>query len=157
MKTRLWLSLLLIVAVLLAACANPNAPAGGAATGGEAAAPAPAAAAPGAGVSEFHPAWPWTPPPAGNFNTYHPDGYNLFIYQALMEPPFFMYKWVDASWIPVAGTEWSWKDDTTLEVKLIQGAVWSDGHPFTTEDVISSFNIERAPSCTACTGNQSGS
>lgn len=139
MKIRLWSAILLIVAVTLAACVNPNAPA---APAGES---APAADAPAAGAvpSEFHPAWPWTPPPAAHFNTYVSDGLALGIYQALMEPPLFMYKWAEDGWFPVAGTEWSWKNDTTLEVKLIQDAVWSDGHPFTADDVISSFNIER--------------
>ena len=56
-----------------------------------------------AGVSEFHPAWPYTPPPGGHFNTYVSDGFALGIYQALMEPPLFMYKWADGTWIPVAG------------------------------------------------------
>ena len=60
-----------------------------------------------------------------------------------MEPPLFMYKWADGTWIPVAGTDWSWKDDVTLEVHLIKDAKWSDGHAFTSADVISSFNIER--------------
>lgn len=142
MKRQLFFTFALILALVLGACTNPNAPAGGAApaattaSGGEAAAPA-------AGVSEFHPAWPYDAPPVGHYNTYVTGGMALGIYQALMEPPLFMYMWADGTWIPVAGSEWSWKDDTTLEVKLIEGAKWSDGHDFTSADVISSFNIER--------------
>ncbi|MEZ4707193.1 MAG: ABC transporter substrate-binding protein [Caldilineaceae bacterium] len=34
-------------------------------------------------------------------------------------------------------------DDVTLEVKLIEGATWSDGSPFTSQDVIDTFMIER--------------
>ncbi|RME61610.1 MAG: ABC transporter substrate-binding protein [Caldilineae bacterium] len=51
--------------------------------------------------------------------------------------------WADGSWFPVAGESWEWVDDTTLRVHLIQGAVWSDGHPFTSQDVIDSFTISR--------------
>jgi peptide/nickel transport system substrate-binding protein len=151
MKKQWLFSCLVILALVLGACVNPNAPAGGTApadapaTGGEAA-EAPEAAI---GVAEFHPAYPYSPPPVGHYNTYVTDGFTLGIYQALMEPPFFMYRWADASWFPVAATEWSWVDDTTLQVKLIEGAVWSDGHPFTSEDVISSFNIERLLNRTA--------
>ncbi|MBI3959890.1 MAG: ABC transporter substrate-binding protein [Chloroflexi bacterium] len=45
--------------------------------------------------------------------------------------------------MPVAGESWEWADDTTLRVKLIQGAMWSDGHEFTSQDVIDSFSIAR--------------
>ncbi|CAN5864612.1 ABC transporter substrate-binding protein [soil metagenome] len=140
MKKRLWLSLILIVAAVLAACANPNAPAGGAAP---AAGTTPAAAAPATGVSEFHSAWPYTPLPGGHFNTYVTDGFTLGIYQSVMEPPLFMYKWADDSWIPVAGTEWKWSNDTTLEVKLIPNAKWSDGSAFTSKDVVDTMMIYR--------------
>jgi len=141
MKRQLFFTFAVILALILGACANPNAPAGGAApaattaSGGSSAAPA--------GTSEFHPAYPWSPPPAGHFNTYLTNGMALGIYQGLMEPPLFYYKWADGTWIPEAGADWSWKDDTTLEVHLIKDAKWSDGHPFTSADVISSFNIER--------------
>src|SRR5262245_59458494 len=100
MKRQLFFTFAVILALILGACTNPNAPAGGAApaattaSGGEAGTPAAAAS----GVSEFHPAWPYTPPPGGHFNTYVTDGYALGIYQALMEPPLFMYKWADGTW-----------------------------------------------------------
>jgi len=141
MKKRLWLSLILIIATILAACANPNAPAGGAATTGQASSGA--AAAPAAGVSEFHPAWPYSPPPTGHFNTFVNDGFAMGIYQDLMEPGLFIYKWADGTWIPLAGKEWKWKDDKTLEVKLIEGAKWSDGSAFTSKDVVDSMSIYR--------------
>lgn len=141
MKKLHWLGLLLVLVLVVAGCQNPNAPAGGsaapAASGGEAAAPAATA------VSEFHPAWPYSPPPVGHYNTFVPDGLALGIYQQLMEPSLFMYKWVDGTWIPIAGQSWEWKDDVTLEVKLIEGAKWSDGSAFTSKDVVDTFNIYR--------------
>lgn len=138
MKRFNWLGLLLVLVLVFAGCQNPNAPAGGAApaSGDQAAAPA-------AAVSEFHPAWPYSPPPTGHFNTFVTDGFAMGIYQQLMEPSLFMYKWADATWIPVAGESWEWTDDTNLTVKLIQGAKWSDGSDFTSKDVVDTFNIVR--------------
>lgn len=142
MKRFNWLGLLLVLVLVFAGCQNPNAPAGGAAApaapaGGDQAAGAAAA------VSEFHPAWPYSPPPTGHFNTFVTDGFAMGIYQQLMEPSLFMYKWADATWIPIAGESWEWTDDTTLTVKLIQGAKWSDGSDFTSKDVVDTFNIVR--------------
>lgn len=154
MKKQFWFTLIFMVMLLaLAACSNPNAPAAPAAPAeekevsgekpAEKAAPAEPAKEAAAGVSEFHSAWPYTPLPAGHYNTFVPDGFDLGIYINLMEPSLFMYKWADDTWIPVAGTEWSWKNDTTLEVKLIKGAVWSDGSNFTSKDVIDTMMIYR--------------
>lgn len=151
MKQRIWtiITLIAVLAMVLAACANPNAPAGGAApaasSGGGEQAAAPAAAT---GVKEFHPAWPYSPPPVGHFNTYVADGITLGIYQQLMEPSLFMYKWADGTWIPVAGQSWEWKDDVTLAVKLIEGAKWSDGSAFTSKDVVDTFSILRLQNTT---------
>jgi peptide/nickel transport system substrate-binding protein len=144
MKRFNWLGLLLVLVLVFAGCQNPNAPAGGAAApaGGDSAA-APAAEAPVAGVSEFHPAWPYSAPPVGHYNTFAPDGFAMGIYQQLMEPSLFMYKWADGTWIPVAGQSWEWTDDVTIQVKLIEGAVWSDGSAFTSKDVIDTFTILR--------------
>lgn len=149
---RLLFGLLLVAALVISACAAPAQPA--AQSGGEAAAPAPAAqeaAAPAAAeapaaeaaLAEFHPAYPYSPPPTGHFNSYVTNGFTLGIYQMLMEPSLFMYIWADGSWMSVAGESWEWADDTTLRVKLIQGAMWSDDHEFTSQDVVDSFSIAR--------------
>lgn len=147
MKKLLWFILILTALLALAACANPNAPAVPA-EGQSAASIEEPAEEPAAGVSEFHAAWPFSPPPVGHFNTFVPDNFALGIYQNLMEPSLFMYKWADGAWIPVAGSEWSWKDDTTLEVKLIEGAVWSDGSEFTSQDVVDTMMIYRLQNTT---------
>lgn len=139
LSKRLWLPLLLVVALLVTACAVPAA----APAGGETTAPAGGEAAPAAGVSEFHSAYPYDVPPAGHFNTWVTGGMGLGIYQALMEPPLFMYLWADGSWMPVAGESWEWADDTTLTVKIVQGAKWSDGSDFTSKDVVDTFTIAR--------------
>ncbi|MEM7125780.1 MAG: ABC transporter substrate-binding protein [Chloroflexota bacterium] len=134
MTKRVLFSLLLITVLVMAACAAPVPPADSGAAGEEMAM---------ADVAEFHPAWPYSPPPTGHFNTWVSNGMTLGIYRALMEPPMFMYKWSDASWIPVAGTDWEWVDDVTLRVNLVEGAVWSDGSEFTSQDVVDTFMISK--------------
>ena len=111
----------------------------------EEAATAPAATEPAAaaGGGELHTAWPYQAPPTGHFNTFVSDAITLGIYQTLMEPPLFMYMWADDDWLPIAGESWEWTDDTTLRVNLVQGAVWSDGSPFTSQDVVDTFDVSR--------------
>ncbi len=142
MNKRIWLGLMLVLAIAISACTAPAAgPTGETPAGGEAAAPAGSEAA--AGVSEFHPAYPYSAPPVGHFNTFVTNGFTLGIYQMLMEPSLFMYMWSDGTWVPIAGESWEWTDETTLTVKLIQGAKWSDGSDFTSKDVVDTFALSR--------------
>ncbi len=142
MNKRIWLGLMLVLAIMISACAVPAAePTGETPAGEEGAAPAGSEAA--AGVSEFHPAYPYSAPPTGHFNTFVTNGFTLGIYQMLMEPSLFMYMWADGSWVPIAGESWEWTDETTLTVKLIQGAKWSDGSDFTSKDVVDTFALSR--------------
>ncbi|MCI0399401.1 MAG: ABC transporter substrate-binding protein [Chloroflexi bacterium] len=93
--------------------------------------------------SEMHVAWPYQAPPAGHFNSFVSDAINLGIYFHTMQPPLFFYMWAEDDWMPLAGESWEWVDDTTLRVHLVQGAVWSDGSPFTSQDVVDTFDIAR--------------
>jgi peptide/nickel transport system substrate-binding protein len=95
----------------------------------------------GDGVSEFHAAWPYTPPPAGHYNSFVTDAINLGIYHHIMQPPLFFYLWDDQDWMPLAGESWDWADETTLRVLLPEGAVWSDGSDYTAQDVVDTFYI----------------
>ena len=45
----------------------------------------------------------------------------------------------ESRWVPGLAVSWSRTDDTTWVFKLRPGAVFSDGSPFTAEDVIYSF------------------
>jgi peptide/nickel transport system substrate-binding protein len=42
--------------------------------------------------------------------------------------------------LPGLATEWEWIDDTTLEFKLREDAVFHNGEPFTSDDVVFTFN-----------------
>jgi len=171
MNKRLWLTLFLVIALTLAGCqpapapqpttaptqpaaAEPTAttpsaaePAATEATAAEPtatmAAAEPTEAEPSASGGELHTAWPYQAPPTGHFNTFVTDAITLGIYQALMEPPLFFYMWADDDWMPVAGETWEFSDETTLRVTLKEGAVWSDGSAFTSQDVVDTFDIVR--------------
>lgn len=136
MNKRFWIGCLMVLVLALGACTAPVVPASDSGTSGEGAASA-------TGSAEFHSAWPYTAPPNGHFNTFVTNGYNLSLYHIMIEPPLFVYMWHDASWMPIAGESWEWVDDTTLRVHLREGAVWSDGSAFTSQDVIDTFMITR--------------
>ena len=137
MKLRLS-TLLLVLVLLVTACVAPAAPAGDAAPAASDAAPAAAA-----GGGEMHTAWPYAKAPNGHFNTFVTDGYAMEIYHWFLEPALFMYMWSDQSWMPFAGKEWKWENETTLRVTIPSGAVWSDGSKYTSQDIVDTFSITR--------------
>jgi peptide/nickel transport system substrate-binding protein len=137
MNKRLLLALFLVLTLVLGACAAPEtAPADDAAAeGGDAAA---------AGPAEFRGIWPYLVPPAGHFNTFVSNSVTGGgIYHHLQEPPLFFYMWAEDDWMPVAAESWEQMDETTVRVTLPQGAVWSDGSDFTSQDVVDTFYIQR--------------
>lgn len=137
MKGKTLFALLLILAMVISACAAPAAAPGVAPTGEEAAAPV-------AGVGEMHIAWPYSVAPSGHFNTFVAGGMLADgPYLAVMEPPLFYYMWSDQSWMPIAGASWEWVDDVTMRVTLPTGAVWSDGSAYTSKDVVDTFSVYR--------------
>ncbi len=137
MQRRLWLTLLLVTAVLLGACVAPPASAP-AETAGE------QAGAQTGAVREFRGIWPYVVPPAGHFNNFvSTNRIDLGIYAHVQEPPLFLYMWADDDWLPMAGESWEWADDVTVRVTLPTGAVWSDGSAYTSQDVVDTFTIQR--------------
>ena len=47
-----------------------------------------------------------------------------------------MYYWASKNWLPLLATEWSFQNGDTFNVKLRQGAKWSDGNEITAKDVL---------------------
>ncbi|MCL4516345.1 MAG: ABC transporter substrate-binding protein [Firmicutes bacterium] len=92
---------------------------------------------------EFHGAWPYSLPPAGHFNTYVPNNLALGIYWDLMEQPLALYKWSDGAWVPQLATSWKLVPPDKFVVNLRGGVKWSDGKPFTSEDVVTTWEIGR--------------
>lgn len=99
------------------------------------------------GAKEFHTAWPYSIPPQGHFNLMQGVTYAIFqppnIYADLIIEPMAMYYWAAKQWLPLLASEWSFQGGDTFQVKLRQGAMWSDGKEITSKDVLASFSCAR--------------
>jgi peptide/nickel transport system substrate-binding protein len=142
---RLWtlISLMIALALVLTACPAPAAPG----VPDPAAPPVDVPEAP-PGVAAFHAAWPYQAPPSGHFNTFVANRIDLGAYFHLMQPPLFFYMWADDAWMPLAGESYEWVDDNTLQVRIVEGAVWSDGSDYTSQDVVDTFDVARLQNLT---------
>jgi peptide/nickel transport system substrate-binding protein len=95
---------------------------------------------------EFHGAYPYDVPPVGHYNTFPgiPRSMAVGIYRDLMEMPLGMYYWASGTWMPLLATSWeTFRETSTLQVKLRQGVKWSDGTTFSARDVLNTFTIRR--------------
>ncbi|CAH8770284.1 ABC transporter substrate-binding protein [Paenibacillus dendritiformis] len=53
----------------------------------------------------------------------------------------FMINQLDGGLEPLLGTEFEWTDDLTLRIGLNPKAAWSDGQPFTADDVVYTYGL----------------
>lgn len=118
-----------------APAAEPTAPA---------AEPSTSAPEPSGAATSFHGAWPYQVPPQGHFNSFATnailaDG----IYRDMLQMPMAIYDWSNAEFIPLLATEWSNEEGDWFTVKLRSGLTWSDGSEFTSQDVVSTFQLAR--------------
>lgn len=98
---------------------------------------------PAKGPAVFAGAWPYQVPPVGHFNPWVTNGIVMGIYRDLMWLPMGMYKWAEGTWVPILATEWEFVPPDLFTVKLRQGVKWSDDTDFTSQDIITTFNIAR--------------
>jgi peptide/nickel transport system substrate-binding protein len=164
-KYRFTLPLLIILTLIISACGGPAAqptqptsapaeqPTAAAAGQPTAAAEQPttapaeqptAAAQPAADGASFHGAWPYQLPPKGHFNSFVTnailaDG----IYRDMLETPMAIYDWANSEFIPLLATEWNNEADNWYTVKLQSGLKWSDGSDFSSDDVVTTFQLAR--------------
>ena len=108
------------------------------------------------GSTEYHAAWGWlTLESGGHFNSFVTDAIippPTTIYGDLVLAPLGMYYWESDEWLPLLATEWSFikkgenvagatpapnnpEGFDTFEVKLRQGAKWSDDTEITAADL----------------------
>jgi peptide/nickel transport system substrate-binding protein len=107
-----------------------------------------ASPAPGGGAAaikggEFHGAWPYVLPPAGHWNGFAPNGILTgVVYSDLWQPSLGIYRWADDDWTYMTAESSGLKGEN-YEVKLRKGLKWSDGSPFTSRDVDTTFQVGR--------------
>ncbi len=106
------------------------------------------------GAAEYHCAYPYQAPPTGHFNNFVtnailPSGTAPALYSELIFEPLGMYYWASGEWLPLLATEWSFLEDgETFEIKLRDGAVWSDDTPITANDYEATLQCYRIMSST---------
>jgi peptide/nickel transport system substrate-binding protein len=149
-----FLPLCLVVALLLTGCAagGPAAPPAAPAAGDSGQAAAPAAAAPAAGIPEVprnrtlimaglggeHPG-AFTD--VDLFNSYVPGLSRSGYYQACNEGLFY-YNMIGDEFTPWLAESYTYNDDfTEVVITLRDGILWSDGEPFTAEDIVFTLNM----------------
>jgi peptide/nickel transport system substrate-binding protein len=100
----------------------------------------------GGGVKggQFNGAWPYDLPPKGHYNYFAASGAITqgSIWQDMFLPPMATYVWNDAKWNYWLA-ESSSLSGNVFEVKLRPNIKWSDGTPFTSKDVVTTFTIGR--------------
>lgn len=155
-KRSLWtiVSLVLVMAMVLAACAPPATPPPSEATapppppGATATTPPPAPTKePTVVVYErsetlYTSGKQWGPP--SNWNPVMTWAYAMgtvgFCYETL-----FLYDPLADEFIPWLAESGSWTSDTVYEVKLREGISWTDGEALTAEDVVFTFELGKFP------------
>ena len=103
------------------------------------------------GGTEFHGAWPYLEPPTGHFNTFVTDGIMNppNIYGEMIYMPFGLFYWQSQEWLPLLATEWGFAEDgENFTITIREGVQWSDGTPFTVDDVLATFSLLRLMSNT---------
>jgi peptide/nickel transport system substrate-binding protein len=137
-------SIVVVLSMILAACqsaATTQAPASAAPDSG--ATQAPVAQTPATDYARNETLYTtgvqWGPP--SSWNPWNGGGYSVgtlgLIYETL-----FIYDPLTDKFSPWLAESATWVDDTTWEVKLRQGITWTDGKPFTADDV--KFTVELA-------------
>jgi peptide/nickel transport system substrate-binding protein len=93
---------------------------------------------------EFHGAWPYDLQPKGHYNYFAASGgiLQISIYQDLFMPTLATWLWSDAKWNYLLAESTS-QSGNVFSVKLRPNVKWSDGSPFTSKDVVTTFTIGR--------------
>jgi peptide/nickel transport system substrate-binding protein len=116
------------------------------------------------GGTEFHAAWPYSDPGSGgHFNNFVTNGIMNppNIYGDLMYIPMGLLYWANNEWLPLLATDWHFSvgpetaspaaesatpvavdpASDTFTVHLREGVNWSDDTPFTSKDVVDTFDV----------------
>ena len=77
-----------------------------------------------------------------NFNPLLPEGDSIWPTHAGIHEPMIIYNRVTGEIVPWLATEYAFNaDNTELTFTIRDGVTWSDGEPFSAEDVLFTFNL----------------
>lgn len=77
-----------------------------------------------------------------NFNPLLPDGQQRWPTRAGIYESMMVYNVMTSEYVPWLATEFQWNEDSTvLTLTTREGVQWSDGQPFTAKDVAFTFNL----------------
>jgi len=91
--------------------------------------------------------WPYVLPPEHDLGSFTASGLSANlgnVYRSFVEMPFAYYMWSDGTYAPLLASEWGFNADNTAYVVTINpDAMWSDGNPVTSADVLATYSIGR--------------
>jgi peptide/nickel transport system substrate-binding protein len=91
--------------------------------------------------------WPYTAPGTHHLNSFSTGGLNENLgiqFRPLVELQLTFYMWATNEYMPVLAESWGFVDDgAAYEVTLKEGALWSNGDPITSADVVNTYAIGR--------------
>lgn len=91
--------------------------------------------------------WPYAAPGTHNLNAFSAGGLNDnlgLVYRPFVHltPAYFL--WASNEYVGILADSWGFVDDNTAyEYSIKEGALWSDGSPITSQDVVDTFDIGR--------------
>jgi peptide/nickel transport system substrate-binding protein len=95
----------------------------------------------------FYGTWPYVLPPDHSLNSFSPNGptTNLgAVFRSYVELPAAIYNWGTQEYVGLLAESWGFADDNSYyEIKLVPGALWSNGDPVTSADVTNTYAIGR--------------
>ena len=81
---------------------------------------------------------------ARNFNPLSPAGSTRWPTKCGIHEPLFIYNSMTAKWVPWLAVSYKWNsDNTVLVMKTRKNVFWSDGTPFSAEDVAFTTQIKK--------------
>jgi len=91
--------------------------------------------------------WPYVAPGTHHLNSFASGGLNDnlgTVYRSFVELPPAYYVWATNEYVPLLAESWGFVDDNAAyQYTIKEGALWSDGSPVTSQDVIDTFTLGR--------------
>jgi peptide/nickel transport system substrate-binding protein len=95
----------------------------------------------------FYGTWPYVLPPDHHLNPFAAGGPNDnlgVIFRSYVQLPPAIYKWATSEYMPLLAEDWGFADDGSYYwFRLRDDAMWSNGDPITSEDVVVTYALGR--------------